>query len=207
MRVSSTIARRYTRQVFSPWRLVIKAIDSKCQGSLNDSAVCGYCHVEHDSGLADCKRGHSLLSNRNQITDARNKMNELACKILKVQHNRHAHKSKHGDHVQVDHECLIQYLINNFGLKEKAVSEGVELVFTADGAQSCGAKSASQTAAGIKIMDKSALDPITKKPMFVAEYDPNNNPSILKNCQNFCFIPRWNWNATAMKNNIEMQRK
>ena len=75
--------------------------------------------------------------------------------------------------------------MNNFGLKEKAVSEGVELVFTAGGAQIGGAKSASQTAAGIKVMDGSALNPITKKPMFVAEYDSNNNPLILKNYQTF----------------------
>ena len=61
----------------------------------------------------------------------------------------------------------------------------MELVFTADGAQICGAKSAIQTAVGIKIMDKKALDPITKKPMFFAEYDSNNNPTVLKNYQTF----------------------
>ena len=80
-----------------------------------------------------------------------------------MQHNCFENKSKHGDHVQVDYESLENYLINNFGLRQKAIEEGVELVFTDNGAQICRAKSASQTAAGIKVMDKSALDPITKK--------------------------------------------
>ena len=53
--------------VFSPWRL-LKMIDSKCQGALNDGAVRDYCHVEADCNLVPFKRGHSLLPNRNHIT-------------------------------------------------------------------------------------------------------------------------------------------
>ena len=108
MAVSSHIARRYTRQVFSPWRL-LKAIDSKCQGSLNDSSVCDYCPIERDAGIVDFPRGQSLLPNRNQLTVCRNKMNELAKKVFKVEHNDDPTKCKHGDHVRVDYESLIRF--------------------------------------------------------------------------------------------------
>ena len=68
-------------------------------------------------------------------------------------------------------------------MQEKAESEGVEFVFTADGAQICGAKSASQTAAGMKVMDESARDPETNELMFVEEFDSNHEPKVLKNYQ------------------------
>ena len=184
MIVASTAARCFSRRVFSPWRL-LKMIDSKCQGALNDGAVRDYCHVEADCNLVPFKRGHSLLPNRNHITACRKKMNNLAGKVFDVQHNKNPTKSQYGDHVQVDYESLIRFLVNSFGLKSKAISEGVELVFTADGAKICGAKNASQTAAGIKVMDPSAIDPDTGQLMFVEELDSNNNPKILKNYQTF----------------------
>ena len=113
------------------------------------------------------------------------KMNYLVKQVFKVQLNNVPIKSQHGDHVHLDYQSLIFFLINSFGMKEKAVQDSVELVFTADGAQICGAKSASQTAAGIKSMDELALDPVTKELMFVEEFDNNNQPKKLRNYQTF----------------------
>ena len=100
--VSSIIARTYTRSVFSPWR-ILKAMDSKCQGSFNDSAVRDYAHIEKEASDVKYKRGASLLPDRNGIVIARKVLDNIIDPILGVRHNANATKSQHGDHVQVHH--------------------------------------------------------------------------------------------------------
>ena len=59
----------------------------------------------------------------------------------------------------------MRHLIDGFGLRDKAKTKSVELVFTANGAQIAGAKKGSQTAAGItgiKVMDIDTIDPETR---------------------------------------------
>lgn len=53
--VSSKIERSFLPVLFLSWRL-LKAIDSRCQGSLNESAVCDYVNLEKTIGLLFTKK-------------------------------------------------------------------------------------------------------------------------------------------------------
>ena len=62
----------------------------------------------------------------------------------------------------------------------------VEFTFCADGAEICSAGNATQTAAGIKVMDIDAINPATDNSlMFVDERDIDGNVLSLKNYQTF----------------------
>ena len=64
----SSIARMFSRSVFLPWR-ILKSIDSKCQGSLNKSAVQSYVNIKKSDKIAPFKRGQSLLPGKNKISE------------------------------------------------------------------------------------------------------------------------------------------
>ena len=188
LEVASSVARAYTRNVFTP-EAILKAIDTKCQGALNDGGVWDYAQIEKLMGPVKAKRGHALLQDHNRIGACRKILNKVAEPIFGVAHNSNPTKSQHGDHVQVNYEKMVRYLLDGFGLRNKAVElGGVELVFTCDGATIAGAKSASQTAAGIKIMDIDAIDPDNgdkMEKMFIDAVDDGNNVVLLKNYQTF----------------------
>jgi len=58
-------------------------------------------------------------------------------------------------------------LVNEFGLTEKAVSEGgVEVAIRGDGAEICGSTADQQMCMGIQIMDIDSIDPNTNEPMY-----------------------------------------
>ena len=156
---------------------------ANCQGSLNDSGIGDYANIEKDVMFAPFKCGQSLLSGRNAIGLCRKSLNKIAEPVFGIQHNRNQNKSQHGDHIQVNYEKMTHFLVEGFGLTNKAMTAGIELSFTADGAQMIGAKSASQTASGIKMMDLDAIDPDDSKLMFVDKIDANNKVLTWKNHQ------------------------
>ena len=126
---------------------------------MNDSAVGGCANIEKHVMFAPFKCGQSLLSGRNAIGLCRKSLNKIAEPVFGIQHNRNPNKSQHGDHdVQVNYEKMTHFLVEGFRLTNKATTAGIELLFTADGAQMIGAKSASQTGSGIKMMDLDAID-------------------------------------------------
>ena len=74
----------------------------------------------------------------------------------------------------------MHHLIGGFWLRDKAKTESVELVFTANGAQIAGAKGASQMAAGIKVMDIDTIDPRQASFLLLTRLTPKENALTLK---------------------------
>lgn len=116
-----------------------------------------YHHIEKEANVTKSgKRGKSLLHHRNKITDARNRANKLVSHTFDVEHDP---TSNWGDLVCVSNENEFRFMLDMFGLREKAESEGIEWALTGDGAQLTNKNKASQTLVGLKATDDDAKDP------------------------------------------------
>jgi hypothetical protein len=114
--IATSVASSVTRQVFTP-QAILKAIDSSCQGSMNDCSVSDYACIEKEQDLFKYVKGHSLLPYCQRVTEVRKILNNFAQYLFKLEHNKDPMLREHGDYVKWDYECLLRYLLKQFGLK------------------------------------------------------------------------------------------
>ena len=183
-KVVRDIASSVARTVFTP-QAICKSIDVS-NGSLNDRAVSDMARIEVNENLFNFTKGTSMLPFRGRVTEVRKIMNDFARHLFCFQHNTTPDTAKHGDFVAWDYESLVRFLVKEYGLKEKATSKGgVVLVATGDGATYLGKYSKSQFAAGFKMVDEDAIDPITKEHIFydLEEGENGVQRKVFKNYQ------------------------
>ena len=78
-------------------------------------------------------------------------------------------------------------------LKHQAEERGgIELIMIGDGAEICGAKSASQTAIGFKMVCDNAMDPMNPDRRLTYDTLDNNGCRVYRNVQsmNNCYVTR-----------------
>ena len=163
--VAFNITRSVTSCIFTSVAL-LKSMDLKT-GSLNDCAISQYAQIEKESGLTNSNRVNSMLHHRGKISHVRNIANRFVKYLFDIKHNEDPLlREKYGDLVLFDKERLFRYLIENFGLMDKATAQGIIFALTGDGAEICGTSAASQTCIGLKMVDMACVDPETGAPLY-----------------------------------------
>ena len=163
--VACTVAASVTRAVFSPIH-ISKQIDLK-SGTLNDTGMSDHARILTDQNSFEHLRGFSLLPYRNRLTAIWKIVNDFSYYLFRIKFHSSLEQNKHGDSVKWDKESLLRFLVNEFGLKEKASTRGnLHACITSDSATILGKYSNSQFATGIGILDDEAVDHKTGLPIF-----------------------------------------
>ena len=147
-----TMARQVTRAIYTG-RILLKKIDLRSQGSMNDSSITELHQLESEAGISKQKRGDCLISSRHQISEYRATTNRLAKKVLEVRVNEDAEKCKYGEFVAIDDYSMIVLALHAYGLYDIAVKayknpavDDVRASHNGDGAEVVGKGSKSQCA-------------------------------------------------------------
>jgi hypothetical protein len=151
------LARKCTRgEVFLPWK-ILKAMDLAPRGALNYSGLEVLRSVE---GLGWYEQG--LLPARSTIQKQARRLYEVGQTVIPIE----AVECRFGEMYQFDFEKKLRLILKTFGLEQIASESGVEICVTLDGAELC--DYLSHLTAGVKIVDKRAIDPRTKLPLCTA---------------------------------------
>jgi hypothetical protein len=138
---------------------ILKCID--LQHSLDDRGANEYASIHNPA------RNMSQLPKRHGLTTVRQCANRYVTMTLQPQNYA---KSRFGEMVKLDPERSLRYSVEAFGLKEKAVNEGIEIAVTGDGAAiATSGRDPSQCAVGYKFIDIDVTDPITNQPCYYTD--------------------------------------
>ena len=163
-KVADKIAKEVNSYRFNAIAL-LQCIDCHA-ASLNDSAVSQY------ASIGNPRPGEALLVKRWQLTEVRSFINRYIEVLLQVKYD---HSTAHGEYIHLDYESLVRFLVDQYGLTDKAVREGILIAITGDGAAlTTSTRKAGQTCVGIKMIDKDGCNPITKELCFIL-YDTDDN--------------------------------
>lgn len=125
-KVAGKVTRSVTSCVFSCMQL-LKAIDLTA-GALNDTAVSQYAFIERYLQPMP-RRNRSIIQFRKKICDIWKIANSFTSHVLKTQHNNPNLEllNNFGDLIQFDYARLLRYLVKVFGLKDKAMSNVIDI--------------------------------------------------------------------------------
>lgn len=152
--VLTSVVRKYVRsEVFVPWK-VLKAMDLAPKGSLNYQGLEILRGVE---GLDKWEQGS--LPARSTVQKQGRKMYEVGQQIIPIK----AVDCDLGEMFMFEYEPKLRLILKTFGLETVAASSSIELAITLDGAELC--DNLSHLTAGVKVVDKRAIDPRTKRPL------------------------------------------
>ena len=170
--VATTATRSITSAIFSTVNL-LRSIDTS-GGALNDSAISQYARIEKELGMG--KKGSYMLHNRRKITHVRNIANRYIKYLLNVKHDP---TCVAGDRVYIDPARAIRLSVDAFGLREKAINEGIEFAVAGDAAQVTTTTNADQCCVGGKHVDVDARLP-TNKEEYMFTHMVEDDDGILK---------------------------
>jgi hypothetical protein len=166
--------KKYVRSKgFVPWK-IHKAMDLAPKGSLNYHGIGTMKQVE----VLD-KYQQGLLPSSSCVKDQAKKMyakGQDVCPIVRVD-------SKLGEMYKFEYEQTLRLILKTFGLYEIAQRDSIEICHTMDGAELCDYMN--HLTAGVKIIDKRAIDPCSGKPLCCYT---DNLLGFSCQSQNFCFI-------------------
>jgi hypothetical protein len=152
--VLMTLTRKFIRsEVFVPWK-ILKAMDMAPKGSLNYTGIEVLRGVE---GLDKWEQG--ALPARSTIQKQARKMYDVGQQIIPIM----PVQCPLGEMFMFDYERKLRLILKTFGLEEVASRSSIEICITLDGAELC--DYLSHLTAGVKVVDKRAIDPRSKKPL------------------------------------------
>jgi hypothetical protein len=155
--VARHIARGVNSQEFSAVAL-LQTIDCHV-GALNDTGVSQYANIGRPI------RGSSLLPKRHHLSHLRAFCDRYVAALLKVEHQQ---TTAYGEYIHCNYERQLRFIVDQYGLTETAVSTGIQIAITGDGAAMCtSSRKAGQTCVGVKMIDPRCSDPITKQLFFL----------------------------------------
>ena len=181
---SQTIGRSFGNTVIESWR-VMRAIDMSTVGGCNVRGVQTFWDIEdkkRDPRDKFDRRGYSILPSRKAISDDRARLQHLIRKTIKLDHDPN---NPNGDHVKINTEQLLRYVLKKMGLYTIAQEESIEICISVDAAQ---LTLKSHTTAGFKFTDLRSvnlhdIDKTTGKPKYMfVQYD-NNGEMTYTGCQ------------------------
>jgi hypothetical protein len=156
-KVARHIARGVNSHEFSAVAL-LQTIDCHV-GALNDTGVSQYANIGNPI------RGSSLLPKRHHLSKLRAFCDRYVAALLKVEHQQ---STAYGEYIHCDYESQLRFLVDQYGLTETAVSSGIQIAITGDGAALCtSSRKAGQTCVGVKMIDPRCSDPVTKQLYFL----------------------------------------
>lgn len=170
------LARDYGRnEVYKPWK-ILKAMDLAPKGSLNYRGIETLRRAE---GLQKWELG--FLPSRSNLQEKARRMYEVGQTVCPIKHT----PSELGEMFIFDYEPTLRLILKTFQLDEIAQRESIEIVITLDGAELC--DYLTHLTAGIKIVDRRAIDPRTGRPLCSHTEDLLGSAFACQS-RNFCFI-------------------
>ena len=173
-KASEKATRTMTSCIFNAVEL-LKAIDMKA-GSLNDNGINEYAKIQLSSSLTSPPQGRSMLRPRHNITRARKLANGLVAHLFTIDDSHVPRVESNVDQVMFDPERLFCFMLDVFQLKEKALRGNLLYAITGDGAAVCtSTNTASQSLFGFKLIDSSAMNPVTGEPLLCSFIDDDGD--------------------------------
>jgi len=170
------MARKFVREeIYKPWK-ILKAMDMSPKGSLNYRGIETLRHVEC---LQKYERG--FLPSSSSVQEKAQRMYEVGQELCPIKQET----SPLGEMFSFEYERTVRLILKTFGLHEIAQMTSVEICITLDGAELC--DHLNHLTAGVKLVDKRAIDPKTKRPLFTFSEELLGSAFSCQS-RNFCFI-------------------
>jgi len=161
------LARTYARtEVYVPWK-ILKAMDLAPKRCLNYHGIEVLREVE---GLDRYEQG--MLPSRLSVQKVARKMYDVGQEIIPII----PVDCPLGEMYKFDYKRKLRLILKSFGLHDAAQTSNVEISITLDGTELCDFHR--HVTAGVKVTDRRAVDPLTKRPL-CSNIGMSSNTSLL----------------------------